>query len=123
MPKAKKTTKKEIKKTGKAKASVKRAQKSDVLDFSGVALNLNKTKEKVITSLKTNPRARVIFGVIIVLALLIILVPHLIVAMVDGKPITVFSYYHQLDQKYGNDTKQQLISEQLVEDEALKRGV
>jgi foldase protein PrsA len=47
----------------------------------------------------------------------------LAVAWVDGKPITIFSYYHALDQKYGKDTKDQMISEQLVTDEAAKRGV
>lgn len=47
----------------------------------------------------------------------------LVVAWVDQKPITRFSYYDQLDKKFGKDLKEQLIVEALIESESAKRGL
>lgn len=66
---------------------------------------------------------KAVVSVLLVIVALVILIPHLVVAWVDKRPITAFDYYRTLDQKYGNDTKEQLISEKLVEDEASKRGI
>ncbi|OGE24665.1 hypothetical protein A2688_01215 [Candidatus Daviesbacteria bacterium RIFCSPHIGHO2_01_FULL_38_8] len=46
-----------------------------------------------------------------------------IIAWVDQTPITRFQVYKELENKYGKDLKEQLISEQLVLSEAKKRGV
>ena len=129
MATAKKTTK-TVKKTAvkakPVKVDVKAPAKKEVKNkavFSDLGSRVSGTKEKLVKSLKTSTKARVIFGGIIVLALVLILLPHLAVAWVDGKPVSIFSYYSALDQKYGKDTKEQMISEKLVEDEASKRGV
>jgi hypothetical protein len=111
--KGKSTTHKEI------KAVSPKPSKSSVT-FGSRVTNL---KDSYFKSLKTSNKSRAISAGVIIVALLLILLPHLAVAWVDGKPITIFSYYHALDQKYGKDTKDQMISEQLVTDEAAKRGV
>jgi foldase protein PrsA len=66
---------------------------------------------------------KIVIPLILAIALLIILLPHLVVAWVDKKPITIFEYYKTLDQKYGKDIKEQLISEKLIENEAQSRKV
>lgn len=121
MPSKKKATKK----TPPKKTPVKAVKKQPIKlqSLASAISNFNKTTDKVIHSIKTNKNSRFILAGVIVVALLLLTVPHLVVAMVDGKPITIFSYYSALDKKYGNDTKQQLISEQLIANEAQRRGV
>lgn len=118
----KKTPAKTVKATKKQPPS-KKSRFSKQIAFSSIGTSFNKNKERIAHSLKTSKKSRLILGGIIIVALLLLIVPHLVIAMVDGRPITVFSYYSALDKKYGNDTKQQLISEQLIADEAQKRGV
>ncbi len=64
---------------------------------------------------------------IVILAILIGLVllaqKYLVIAWVDNKPITLFQYYQSMDSQYGSQTKDELIREQLILDEASKRKV
>lgn len=62
-------------------------------------------------------------SVILILALGFLLAPKLFIAFVDHKPITFVEYYSILDSRYGKDTREQLISERLIFDEAKMRGV
>lgn len=48
---------------------------------------------------------------------------YLIVAWVDQKPVTLVEYYNNLNSKYGKDTREQMIAERLIVNEAQKRGV
>ena len=138
MPRAKKAIKKTTKSVAAKVSSPKKTSKvttkkpvalkktlqgSQALVFSSIGANVSKTAQRVVTSLKTNKKSRFILAGIVIVALFLLLIPHLVIAMVDGRPITIFSYYSELDQKYGADTKQQLVSEQLIQDEAQKRGV
>jgi hypothetical protein len=48
---------------------------------------------------------------------------HLVLAWVDNTPITRYSLYKQLEDKYGKDFTEQLISESLIQKEANAKGV
>lgn len=85
-----------------------------------------KTKKTPVTNIVTHIRTHRrgwIVGVVVTVVLVILILPHLLIALVDSKPITVFEYYSALNRKYGRDMREQLITEQLVENEAQRRGV
>lgn len=48
---------------------------------------------------------------------------HLVLAWVDNTPITRYTLYKQLEEKYGKDFTEQLISESLIQKEAKAKGV
>ena len=74
---------------------------------------------------KAAPRRFVlpILGGLILLSLAYLANRYLVIAWVDNKPITKFELLSALDQKYGQDLREQLIVERLIESEAGKRGV
>ncbi len=73
--------------------------------------------------IKNKKGSYLIIGVLALLLLGFLAYKYLVVAWVDGKSITRFTYYRQLSSKYGKDTREQLISEQLIKNEADKRHV
>ena len=79
--------------------------------------------QKIVNFFKNN-KLLYLSGLIIVLGVLgYYLYKFSIIAWVDQTPITRFQVYKELENKYGKDLKEQLISEQLVLSEAKKRGV
>lgn len=65
----------------------------------------------------------VLGGIIIVVLAGYLAATKLVIAWVDHTPITFFQYYGVLNDRYGSQTKEQLIDEQLVLNEAAKRNV
>lgn len=109
---AEKKAKKLAKKTSISRTSP--SKKNSEISQSFVAL------PKFVKSRTTMSIASVLVGV----ALLLVLGNrYFIVAWVDQKPITRIDYYKALGQKYGNDVREQLIVEKLVEAEAQKKGI
>lgn len=78
---------------------------------------------KIPEVLKKTKNIYIAAGIIGVVLLAILASKYLVVAWVDKNPITAFQYYQTLDQKYGKEVKEQLIVEQLISNEAVKRGV
>lgn len=62
-------------------------------------------------------------GAVVALALAVMAYKWLVIAWVDGKPLTRVALYQQLERRYGNDLKEQMIAETLIADEARRRGV
>ena len=76
-----------------------------------------------ISSLRNNRYFLPLVLVILVLVLGYLFAKWAIIAFVDYRPITRFALYNQLDQKFGDGIKEQMISEALIKNEASKRGV
>lgn len=75
---------------------------------------------------KFRPARRFIVPIVIIAVIgvaIYLLLTKFVIAWVDKKPIFAIQYYSQLDQKYGSALKDQMVSEQLVEDEAANRHV
>lgn len=62
--------------------------------------------------------AAILFGLILILSS-----KYLVVAWVDGKPITTFELYKNLNKRYGSDLREQMIVEKLLLSEAASKGV
>ncbi len=74
------------------------------------------------------PRVERRTALLAVIALLVLALGYLgykwlVIAWVDGKPVTRVALYRQLESRYGNDLKEQMIAETLIADEARRRGV
>lgn len=88
----------------------------------------SETFEELATAKPTNPvnqrRLITMIAIAVGLGVLLFLAYRtLVLAWVDQTPVSRWSYYQQLDQKYGKELKDQLISEQLINNEAKKRNV
>ena len=114
--KAKKPVKKVVAKT--KKSSKELATKVTITESK-----LTESKPRI--SIKLSRKKLYIFGGVVlgVLLLLFIAGKFLVVAWVDNKPLTWFEYYNTLNSRYGNDTKDQLISQKLIFDEANNRHI
>ncbi len=64
-----------------------------------------------------------ILGLLALLLLGYLFAKWAVIAFVDYRPITRFSLYKQLDQKFGEGIKEQMISEALILSESRKRNV
>ncbi len=60
---------------------------------------------------------------LILVGLVVLAARFLVVAWVDKKPVTAFEYYTTLANRYGKDTREQLIVQKLVASEAQNRHV
>lgn len=78
---------------------------------------------KIPEALKKTRNIYIAAGIIGIVLLAVLISKYLVVAWVDKNPITAFQYYQTLDQKYGKEVKEQLIVEQLITNEAIKRRV
>jgi hypothetical protein len=63
----------------------------------------------------------VVVGVLLILGYM--LYRWVVIAWVDGKPLTRFALYKQMESRYGSATQDQMISENLVMSEARRKGV
>ncbi len=120
----KKTAKKPVKKVTGKKESVKKtpSKKNQSIQIPAFLQQIRKTNpQKIKKTIVDHKKAAI--SILVVILLLILILPHLAIAWVDNKPITIFEYYKDLDSKYGTQEKQQLVSERLVEDEASNRGI
>lgn len=107
----------------KPKVSVERVVTEPALSFSQ-KLGLPKiTMPQLPTENVTRRNIAIGLGALLVLALLYLLYRYLVVAWVDGRPITRLTLDQRLEQRYGNDMKDQIIAEALVQSEASHRGV
>lgn len=71
----------------------------------------------------SSPRTIIILGVAILIVLGYLIFKWLVIAWVDGKPVTRVELLNQLEKRYGSDTKEQIISEKLILDEASRRNL
>lgn len=127
MPVKKKTTEKKeltspVKRGRKPKQSAKKTMPLDL------TTNINKTKFlSTIRQIKSNYITRKNINIATLIVGLLILgfvgYRYLIIAWVDKTPVTRIQMYLELEKKYGQDVKEQLIIETLVENEAVRRGV
>lgn len=114
----KKTTTKKSTKTVK-KSTPKTTVKVENLDSATTESRISR-----LPRLKLSRKLLVILVIVVVLAGLAYLTSkYLIVAWVDGKPITRVEYYQNLENRYGKDLREQMIAEKLIVDEAQKRGI
>ncbi len=75
-------------------------------------------------SKRPSKRFIAIAATIIVLGGLVYLISkYAIIGWVDNKPITKFQLYSNLEKRYGNDTREQLIVEQLILSEAKQKNL
>lgn len=73
---------------------------------------------------KPSKRFIALAATIIVLGGLIYLfAKYAVIAWVDNKPVTRFQLYSNLEKRYGNDTREQLIVEQLIMSEAKTKNI
>src|SRR3990167_597797 len=115
----KKTTTKVTAQEIKAKKSPSRKTKSE--DFSSEISYKEDgpQKSKFLTK-------KVVFPTLLVLVVVALLFAggrYMVVAWVDNKPISKFEVYSELDKRYGEDLKQELIVEKLIVSEASKNRV
>ncbi len=108
------------KKATKSKSA--KSQSKKVSTQPAILSSINFYYQPVIKNFKAHKKPWLI-SIVVVGLILAVVIPHLFVAFVDKKPISIISYYQMLDSKYGKDLKEQMISEQLVDDEARARGV
>lgn len=107
-------TKKGVKKVN---ATVKKSIRQKITDFNNY-LELSKVG-------KVNKKRLILLAVLIVVLGVSLFYSYklLVIGWVDQTPLNRISYYRQLDAKYGKDLKEQIITEQLIDNEAKKRGV
>jgi hypothetical protein len=118
-----------VKETTKTSARKKTTKKSEIYDFE----DDNETESASFNKLpsfgfgsgrKLSKRTIGLGATLIVLAGLIYLVGrYLIIAWVDNRPITRLQLYSNLEQRYGKDTREQLIVQELIMAEARKRNL
>ena len=137
MPKTKKvTTKKEtapvkkervtkaavVKETKVTKAASTRKPKAVVIEETVIETEMPTTST---TRKPVNVRRLIVIAIImaVLIGIIIAVYKYLVIAWVDSKPITRMSYYQQLEGKYGEEIKDQLITESLIESEAKRRNV
>ncbi len=119
------------KKSSRTKAAAKAKPKSNVKSLPLPVLQtfqsrLSKLTKPNFSAVRSNVKISrkvgvIAGGVIVALAVLFFAANKLTIAWVDNHPISWFEYYSTLDSKYGPDLKSQMISQQLVLDEADRR--
>lgn len=72
-----------------------------------------------------SPRTRMLMLVatVLLVAGLYFLYKFLVVAWVDGRPVTRTTLYQQLEKRYGAEMKNQMVAEALIKSEASKRRI
>lgn len=118
-----KTAKKATKTKVQAKPKAKAAQASALQTFQSRLPKISKPNfSSVKSNVKIDKRTGWIAGGVVALVLVALLAAKfLTIAWVDNHPISWFEYYSTLNSKYGSDLKDQMISQQLVLDEANSR--
>lgn len=87
-------------------------------------IDVNKTERRSVYSYKRNRLLIIVITLISIVSVFGYLgYKNLILAWVDNTPITKLTLYSQLEEKYGKDFTEQLISETLILKEAQKKGV
>ncbi len=71
----------------------------------------------------SSKKPALLLGIVVLVVLAFLLFKWLVVAWVDGKPLTRITLFNELSSKYGEDTREQIISEKLIMAEAQKRNV
>lgn len=122
MPARKKVIEQKIAKKTKSKDKTKNLSKEGAirkgnLNFRAVFLNLSNIVNKNKTYIFY------LIPLLILVAFIYLGFKWLVVAWVDKTPITKIALYQELEQKYGEDLREQKIVENLVKNEASKRAV
>lgn len=118
MPRAKKITEvKAVKKVSKPKKTTEVESESQTTS-STVFSTINK-----IENISVKKKTIILLSIAILAVLGYLIYKLMIVAWVDNTPITRMQLDKTLEEKYGKDLKEQLISERLISQEAKKRGV
>lgn len=122
-----KVTKPTKSKTSSATVSKKTTKKvtkiTTPVETTNSSINFNSIKAKAIEikdNKKTLPIAVVVVGLI---TLAILASKYLVVAWVGNSPITRIGLYQEMEKRYGKDTREQLIMQQLINDEAKSKGI
>ncbi len=116
--KVSKTTAATVKKPAKAKKADK---KSKVVEKR---ISSKNNFKKILGPIAQYEKQIVLLFVLLGLAgLLYLFSKWFIVALVDKVPVTRAQFYQELDKRYGKQIKEQLVVQQLVLNEAKKRGV
>ncbi len=117
------------KKTKKVTAKSKKVTKAVIKTKKELAVSEPKTNffSKVslpkISKLPEGRTRYIILGVIVLSVLAFLSARYLVVAWVDGKPVTRIETYQELDKRYGKDIMEELVVEKLLLSEADKKGV
>ncbi len=114
---------KSTKRGRKPKVTVEKAVVQPVDQFSQKLTLPKITIPTNVNNYLTRRNIALALGTLILLALAYMLYRYLIVAWVDGRPITRLTLDQRLEERYGSDMKDQIIAETLVQSEAGKRGV
>ncbi|MBI3485555.1 SurA N-terminal domain-containing protein [Candidatus Daviesbacteria bacterium] len=102
------------------KATIRKSSKKE----KGLVVQPNPQTSSAKFSLPRNKKLPVIVLSVLVLAGLLFLISKwLVFAWVDKIPVTRVELYKRLDARYGKDIKDQIITEQLILNEARNRGV
>lgn len=100
----------------------KSATTNPLNSLKGTALlQINKLKE-----VKNKVPSKIFWGALVVLGLVLlgwIFSKYLVVAWVDGQPVTRIELLSELEKRYGKDTREQLIVQKLIANEAKNRGI
>ncbi len=83
----------------------------------------NTSSNSVTSNIISRKNAPIFITILGVVLLGFLAYRYLVVAWVDQTPITRFQLYSQLEKKYGSDITEQLITEDLIKNEAKKRNV
>lgn len=115
--------KKKSKVTKSTSASIKRPSKSKNVLLDELADE--KTSGSKISAFisRFGKKIALIFLVLLVVGLLYQASRWIILAWVDGSPVTKFEYYQLMEKRFGAETQDQLVTEKLVLSEGEKRGI
>jgi hypothetical protein len=112
-----KTSKKTTSSTVKSRKPEKNVMMENDISETSIASRIPAIK-------KPSKRFIAIAATIIVLGGLVYLfAKYAVIAWVDNKPITRFALYSNLEKRYGNDTREQLIVEELIMSEAKQKNL
>lgn len=120
-----KTAKTPSKTTTAKSAAVKKSTKKEI-PFVGSSL-----KDKVLLQasrlkeVKNRVPRKVFWGLLVVAGLVLLgwlTSKYLVVAWVDGQPVTRIELMGELEKRYGKDTREQLVIQKLIANEAKNRG-
>lgn len=118
---ARKTT--TSKKTSPKKKTTKETSPSELAESKVNPTQDFLKKVKIPSFLRRARNIYFILGFLVLVSLGFLASKYLVVAWVDKIPVTAFEYYKILDQKFGKEVKEQLIVEQLINNEAVDRGI
>lgn len=111
-------------KTAKTPVKKTRTRKNETTVSEVISSQVNGSRIERLKKLAVAKKIIVPLVIVVIVGLVIYLaMTKLVIAWVDQRPIWWFQYYSDLNSKYGDNLKQQLISEQLIEDEAQNRHV